>query len=264
VSTGKKLHQFAGHPGWVLAVAFSPDGRTVAVGGWMSVRLWEVAAGRERGELAGHQGDVLALAFSADGALLTSGGSDTTALVWDLAALAKAGGPRAGQRLSHDQEALWRALASADGRRAYAAMWALVARPKQAVPFLERHLRRGGAIDPQQVARLIADLDDDRVEVRERASDELAKMGRAAESSLRAALDRGRPSAEVRLRLTLLLAMLTGPIASGETVRALRAVEVLEHIGTPAAQRVLEQLVRRAPEARLTQEAKAALERRVK
>jgi hypothetical protein len=41
----------------------------------------------------------------------------------------------------------------------------------------------------------------------------------------------------------------------------LRALEVLEHIATPEAQQVLKTLATGAPEARLTQEAKASLAR---
>jgi hypothetical protein len=48
---------------------------------------------------------------------------------------------------------------------------------------------------------------------------------------------------------------------SGEWVRAVRAVAVLEQIGTPEARQVLEALARGAPDALLTQDAQAALGR---
>ena len=51
------------------------------------------------------------------------------------------------------------------------------------------------------------------------------------------------------------------PSQSGEILQALRAVEVLEYIGTPEAHRVLQALAQGVPEVRLTVEAKASLER---
>ena len=48
-----------------------------------------------------------------------------------------------------------------------------------------------------------------------------------------------------------------------ETVRTIRAIMVLERIGSPEAQGVLESLARGAPGARETEEAKASLRRLV-
>jgi hypothetical protein len=49
--------------------------------------------------------------------------------------------------------------------------------------------------------------------------------------------------------------------APGEGLRTGRAIEVLEHLGTPEARDVLQELSRGAPAAYVTQEAKAALTR---
>jgi hypothetical protein len=57
------------------------------------------------------------------------------------------------------------------------------------------------------------------------------------------------------------LAGVEGPALSREQVAALRALEVLEKLGTPEAQQVLEKLARGPATDRLTQEAKASVER---
>src|SRR6476660_6589748 len=59
----------------VLALAFSPDGKTLASGGGFvesSIRLWDVGTGKEIGRLEGHQSCVFCLLFDADGKVLIS------------------------------------------------------------------------------------------------------------------------------------------------------------------------------------------------
>ena len=58
-----------------------------------------------------------------------------------------------------------------------------------------------------------------------------------------------------------LLEMIDGPGYSAGRLRELRAVEALERMATPEARRVLGGLAAGVTDARLTQEAKAALDR---
>ena len=72
---------------------------------------------------------------------------------------------------------------------------------------------------------------------------------------------KGKPTLETRKRLEELLVDVRASAASPENLRPLRAVEVLEHLGTSEACAVLKTLADGAPAARLTHEARAAQNR---
>jgi serine/threonine protein kinase len=84
VATGKELLRFQ-HPFWVMAVAFSPDGRRALSGSYKTIRLWDVETGRELAQWEGHSDWVRALAFSPDGRRGLSGSHDRTVRLWDVA-----------------------------------------------------------------------------------------------------------------------------------------------------------------------------------
>src|SRR5207249_10739415 len=130
------------------------------------------------------------------------------------------------------------------------------------VPFLAKNVRLATSPDKEQLARWIVDLDSAVFADRAKATRELERQAELAEPLLRKALA-GDPSPEVRRRIEALLGKLQGPVTSAEMLRSIRAIEVLEHIATPEARELLRKLAVGTPDARLTREAKAALERLV-
>jgi hypothetical protein len=118
-------------------------------------------------------------------------------------------------------------------------------------------LRPTTPVTEADLAKWIADLDSRKYDVREAAMAELGKAEELAQPALRKFLA-GKPDLESRRRVERLLGK-RGP--SPETQRASRALAVLEQTGTAEARQVLEALAKGAPEARLTQEARASLER---
>jgi WD40 repeat protein len=254
-TTGIEVRRLVGHRPWVSSLAFSPDGRTLAsAGGDDEIRLWEVSTGKERRRFRGHLPGffcVHAVAFSPDGRLLGSAGHDTTVLLWDVT-----GPPKEPPTM----EQAWEDLAEDDATRAFAGVCALVRSPRRSVPFLAERLRPVPAVESRRLAGLIADLDSDAFAVREKATEELGALREVAEPALAAALA-GKPSAEVRRRAKGLLARIHEPVPPPERLRELRGVEALEYLNPPEARELLSRLAKGASQARLTQEAKASLER---
>lgn len=80
-----------GHTDSVFAVAFSPDKKLLASGGYDRViRVWNLGLEDENkkpvtvGTLAGHEGTVMDITFSKDSKLLISSGKDKAARIWDV------------------------------------------------------------------------------------------------------------------------------------------------------------------------------------
>ena len=100
-----------GHRSDVLAVAFSPDRRTLASGSRdRTIRLWDTETGQHKLTLEGHTSGVTCLAFSPDGSTLASGSWDHTIRLWD----ANTGEPL--QTLEEHTDGVRSVVFSPDGR----------------------------------------------------------------------------------------------------------------------------------------------------
>ena len=99
LSTGKTVKTIRGQIGWgnlgmLYAAALSPDGRTLAVSGFLRepdrkshvIRIHDLETGEIVKLLKGHSQPVCDLDFSPDGRYLVSGGFDQTVIVWDVEA----------------------------------------------------------------------------------------------------------------------------------------------------------------------------------
>ncbi|HWG44849.1 MAG TPA: hypothetical protein VN688_18895, partial [Gemmataceae bacterium] len=264
VSSGWEIGRFSTNPektastDWLSCAAWSPNGQLLAVAGEESgtVRLLEIASGKVRAEFVGHRHGVHGLAFAPDGQTLASGGEDNVAFLWDVTGA---------RTLVIEKKTLaewWNDLAGDDGKRAGVAIASLIRTPEQSVAMLQQRLHPADTLTEKRLVRLLTDLDSNVFETRETASRELGWLGERAEAALRRALTK-RPSLEVRRRIEDLLDKLPGS-PSPETLRALRAIEILEYVGTPAARRCLQALTKGAPDALPTRDAIAALDRLTK
>jgi hypothetical protein len=203
-----------------------------------------------------------ALAFSPNGKGLASGMLDGTVLIWYVKqdfTEEKQDHPPAPE----DFEAFWSDLADEDARKAHHAMWKLAGAGERVMEFVKQRLEAPAGIE-EKAARLVADLDSDEFTVREKAEKELERLGPFAEQALKKVITKS-VSAEMQMRADRLVKALDRGIAipSGEGLRRIRSVWLLEQIGTKPARDVLEHLARTSPstrEARLAREAAARLD----
>jgi WD40 repeat protein len=246
------------------ALAYSLDGRFLYLPRPdKTIAVLEVSTAKEHARLAGHQGEVTSLALAPDGKRLASGSADTTALVWNVDSFNKEPRSVSAKLAAADVEKAWPELGSLDAAKAFDAMCLMASAPALALPCLQKNLRAADTIPPAQIDQWIADLDNDHYKMREQADQELEKIGELAEEALWKALN-NKPTPEARERIELLLKKARKVGLSSASLRDLRAIELLEMIGTPEARQLLHTLAaggEGALKSRAAQESLRRLER---
>ena len=113
VASGKEIDRFEIRIDMRAVVAFSTDGKTVAIAdrsNGTAVVLWDFATHTKLRALKGHAGEVYSIAFAPDGLTLASGSHDKTIRLWDVAT-----GMEVGQLIGHE-DPVWDIAYAPDGK----------------------------------------------------------------------------------------------------------------------------------------------------
>lgn len=243
---------------------FSAEGRWVAaVGSDNILRVWEVATGQEVRNYRPYVQEqgwsrFASLVFAADGRTIVTSGTDAQILQWDLTGRLRDGQFQPAALSTQDLRHHWNNLAGADGEQAFDSFWVLASNPQATLPFLQHHLAPTPAVDNERIAKLIQTLDSADFSQRESAMEELAKLEELAEPALRKAQE-AKPSLEVRRRLDTLLDAIRDAPLSPDKRRQIRAITILEQVGSDKAQDLVQRLAKGAPAARQTRECQRVL-----
>jgi hypothetical protein len=242
--------------------AISGDGRTLArlkPSSPSRVDLVEIATGGAYQTLDIEK-SISALELSPDGRLLAAGSKDSRdVFIRELPKSALKVAP-AEEELKHASER----IAQKEAQPAREGMAILIAAGDRSVPILAPYLKmnENQSKRAEEIRRLIQALDNDDFFTRENATKKLRALGDAAIPALESELEKN-PPLEVATRIQAVLKQLNKSVwtPSGEALRKIRGIEVLEKIGTDKARELLEQ-VAKGPESTLeAHEAAFALKR---
>ena len=256
---GKLVHGFVDADGDLTHLAFSSTSKLLAAGGTSGiVAVYDLAQDKLRRRFAGHRAPIHALLFAPDDSALLSSADDALMYFWDVnvpLAVAAPAEPTENQLAS-----LWEQLGHADPAKAYAAMDKLMAHPTKTVVFVRKNMKPVPAVDLARLQQLVGELNSANYTVRDKASRNLAQMDAQVIPTLEAAL-REAAAVEAKRRLTKIIEEVDAHKTAPASLRAVRAVEVLERIRNPEAIALLQSLSNGAAHSWLTKAAKDALSR---
>ncbi|HEX3152736.1 MAG TPA: WD40 repeat domain-containing protein [Gemmataceae bacterium] len=249
-----------------LALGVSLSARAVVIDDGRFLRVNDLVTGKERGRWAiairDHDNTddrpIFALQAIPNSQRVLTILRDGTALVWDLAAFPM---PRLSDKHGDPElRAWWDELAEEDAAKAYAAGCKLTEAPAvDVVKFLRTRIRPAKAIDAEVVHKLIGDLDSATFAIREAAEKKLLQLGPPILPQMRK--PPANLSAEASQRLGRLREQLSNPVPQPETLRVLRALAVLERVGTNDACKLVDELAGGPADAPETQAARSTRER---
>ncbi|MBE9100446.1 nSTAND1 domain-containing NTPase [Vacuolonema iberomarrocanum] len=111
MTLAREQNRFHDHQASVLAVAFSPDGKTIVSGSDdRTLRLWQLDGTPIGQPFHGHQASVGSVAFSPNGKTIVSGSDDGTVRLWQL------DGTPIGQPFYGHEDAVWAIAFSPNGK----------------------------------------------------------------------------------------------------------------------------------------------------
>ena len=237
----------------------SACGRFVALSNNEKVEVLDLAIGKPIMQYQGHLGLISMVQFTRDSRTFVSVGNDGVANVWSLDPYEQIKAEGKPVDTTFVAGKIWGELTDSDPVKSWRAVWKMVYNPEVAIAWLDKNLELDNK--DTEIVKLIRQLDDDDFNIREAASRELGALGRVAEPALRQALT-GKPSFEVKARINDLLSQAGADLARGPkemgTLRAICALEFMNHDGAKA---LLAKWAGGAAGARLTMDAKAALDR---
>jgi len=257
IATGKERLAFGDGVTHFYRFAISPDGRTLAAAGFgTGIRLFDMIDGKQVSVLGSPELSVTTLSFASDGKTLITGQYDTTALVWELPA--RLDSPRAADAKQLD--AWWTDLQGDDAGRAYVAVCGLSREGKNAAPLLRDRYEAMRKTGRERVDKMIADLDSTTFADRQKATEELRKLGQIAVGALEKVLE-GKPSLDLRKRIEGILTEIRAQPLAPDQRTGIRTVEALQRAGGDAAIDILRHWSTAMEDARVQAAARAAYQR---